>query len=988
MNLDFLEKVPYLCERWSEHVKNDPQRIVLVDGVRTGGISREMMDQRSAQVYAWLKQKGIGREDFVLICLPRGIMPIIAMLGVWKAGAAFTVVEDNYAPDRIEYIKKDCGCKAVIDMKTWEEICSEEPLSGYEKAEPHDAAFAVYTSGTTGFPKGVLHEYGNIKLNQITGGNPDGVRRITEDSRFALIAPLNFIASIKMALSVIYNGFALYIVPYDIVKNPIKLKKFYRGNRITDTFLSPSMIRVIGELGPYLKHIFTGSEPANGIYIDGIDILNTYSMSEGAFNVAKFIIDRPYEVTPVGKPTYDGIKLRLLEDNGQDVLEGEVGELCFENPFMRGYINLPEQTAEALKDGLYHTGDLARRLSDGNIVLLGRKNDMIKINGNRIEPAEIEAMAKRVTGLDWCAVKGFEEPNQSYLCLYYTDDLPMSEEELKAELEKSLPYYMIPAYYIRIEHVPLLPNGKLNRRALPKPQREMYESEYAAPQNEVEKRLCDAFAKVLQLERVGRNDDFYQLGGDSLRSMQVLVEADLDDFSAMDIFKGCTAAKIAEIYLNRMKENDSRTPEEIEAEARRHPQPLMGTQLAMFDWQLSTPKDTMLSVMQLFKLEDVSRTEWLCDVVNKTIRNHPVCSTVYEFNEDCDLQQRYAPELCPVVEIEHVTEEEFEKLRPGLVKMTALLQKPLFTARIFQTEKCSYLFIEIHHSLIDGTGMQVFLANMLRIGLGEEPELDTFYSYLAEKADFRQTDEYWKEMDYFERVYGDVEWSNTLEPDQDSGANLAGMIVWPFGITIEQLEQFEKKTGFSRSNLFDVIVALALGKYNKKTDVLLEWAFHYRVDEQKRSAAGLVVQALPLGLRLQELHSFSDICDTIRRQMADGIANCRCEWLAQRTNVFVDDSALCVYETASIANGGALSKLGLSPVQRFSDMVGGQSAPSRRLTAVVVEGPDGAHPMFQYSKKYYSEERIREFTDVVIEIAKKLLEAENPLELSVAELLE
>ena len=791
-----------------------------------------------------------------------------------------------------------------------------------------------------------------------------------------------------MALSVIYNGFTLYIVPYDIVKNPVMLKKYYRSNRITDTFLSPSMIRVIGELGPYLKHIFTGSEPANGIYIDGIDIINTYSMSEGAFNVAKFIIDRPYEVTPVGKPTYDGIELRLLDDNGRDVPDGEMGELCFENPFMRGYIHLPEQTAEAIRDGLYHTGDLARRLADGNIVLLGRKNDMIKINGNRIEPAEIEATTQRVTGLEWCAVKGFEEPNQSYLCLYYSGELPMSEEALRAELEKSLPYYMIPSYYIRIENVPLLPNGKLNRRALPEPQRELYETEYAAPENDIEKRICDAFAKVLKRGRVGRNDDFYRLGGDSLASMQVLVEADLENFSAMDIFQGRTAAKIAELYLARMREKTLRTPEETEADARRHPQPLTGTQLAMFDWQLSAPKEIMLNITQLYTLENVSRTEWLCDVLNRTIRVHPVCSTIYEFNEDCDIQQRYAPELCPVVEVEHITEEEFGKLRPNLINNTALLKKPLFTARVFQTEKRSYLFIDIHHSLIDGTGIQVFLANMARIGLGEEPKPDTFYGYLAEKASFRQTDEYAKETEYFERVYGEVDWSNTLEPDRNSGANLAAISVLPFGLTVEQLEQFEKKTGFSRSNLFNVIVAFAISKCNKKKDILLEWAFHYRVDEQKRAAAGLLVHALPLGLRFHELRSFADICDTVRQQMADGIANCRCELLARNTNIFVNDSALCVYETASITNGGALAKLGLVPAQQFSELVDKHSAPSRRLTAIVVENPDGAHPMLQYSTKYYSEERIKEFADALIEVAQKLINAEDPLKLTVAELLE
>ena len=186
------------------------------------------------------------------------------------------------------------------------------------------------------------------------------------------------------------------------------------------------------------------------------------------------------------------------------------------NEYVRGYMNLPEETGKAFVNGIYHSGDLAKKLPDVNLVLLGRSNDMIKINGNRIEPAEIEAAVKNALGIDWVAAKDFENGSQSYLCAYYTADVEIDAEKLRAELLKKLPYYMIPSYYIHIDAIPLKPNGKLDRKALPEPEYQDLSAQYAEPTNDTEKALCNAFAKVLKLEKVGIHDDFYEMGGDSL----------------------------------------------------------------------------------------------------------------------------------------------------------------------------------------------------------------------------------------------------------------------------------------------------------------------------------------------------------------------------------------------------------------------------------------------------------------------------------------
>ena len=152
-----MESILSLLERYTAE---NPSAAILFDDAHAKGVTYAQFDEMTGRVYAYLKQHGVGRETFVLINLPRGILPIAAMIGVWKAGAAWALVEDTYAPERIAYIREDCWCVAELNASVWDEVMNTEPQKGYVEADPHDAAYAIYTSGTTGNPKGVLHEYG------------------------------------------------------------------------------------------------------------------------------------------------------------------------------------------------------------------------------------------------------------------------------------------------------------------------------------------------------------------------------------------------------------------------------------------------------------------------------------------------------------------------------------------------------------------------------------------------------------------------------------------------------------------------------------------------------------------------------------------------------------------------------------------------------------------------------------------------------------
>jgi len=229
---------------------------VLYDEAHSKGITYSQLDDMTARIYGWLKAGGIGKEDFVFIDLPRGVLPIAAMLGVWRAGAAFVLVEDNYAFERKEYIRRDCGCKISITTANWDAIMQKQPLEGYAQTNEHDAAYAIYTSGTSGKPKGVLHEYGSLRMSidsiKLNGEIPFG-----SDDRIAVLVPLNFVASVIMELSALNTkGGKIFVVSYATLKDPILLRNFFIEKRISVTFLTPSYVRALGgNTGPFLKNV-------------------------------------------------------------------------------------------------------------------------------------------------------------------------------------------------------------------------------------------------------------------------------------------------------------------------------------------------------------------------------------------------------------------------------------------------------------------------------------------------------------------------------------------------------------------------------------------------------------------------------------------------------------------------------------------------------------------------------------------------------------
>ena len=972
----------FIIETLKRYTAEKPDEVILFDDAHAKGITYARLDEMSGRIYAYLKHMGIGREDFVLLNLPRGVMPVIAMVGVWKAGAAWALVEDTYAPERINYIRKDCGCRFELNAGNWAEVMHTQPLDGYETPDEHDAAYAIYTSGTTGNPKGVLHEYGN--LNQaIESIRIDGEIPFDEHDRLALLAPMNFVASVIVILAAL-NVFCgkTYIVSYATIKNPAALGKFFLMKRITITFLTPSYVRMLGEkTGPFLRMLFVGSEPANNIYSKKTDLINIYACSESGFAVGVFKIDQAYETCPIGRPAI-GIRILLLNEDGEEVADDGIGELCFENPYVRGYLNLPEETEKAFVNGIYHTGDLARKNPNGDYVLLGRSNEMIKINGNRIEPAEIEAAVKSVLGIDWAAARGFEEGGKSFLCAYYTADIDVDTESLRGEMMKRLPYYMIPAYYIHIDKVPLKANGKLDRKALPKPDISDFRSDYAAPETETQKALCAAMEKVLKLEQVGLHDDFYELGGDSLASIQMITESGLPGLAAGQIFRGRTPEKIAELYEEALKKSSRADPDAENAEALKAAHSLTREQLYMFDYQLYTPASTMYNLFTVMKLDkEVFEPEKLAAALEHAIRNHPALLTMFGYNDDGELVQSYRPDLMQPVCVEKMSEFEFRFVKDTLVYPFKLIGGRMHRCRVIETEKAVYVFFDVHHSLFDGTSLKVFMSSIGKAFMDLPLDPDYYYLMLREREEAVRTPFYEESRRYFEERYDNIEWSGYPKTDFESRENEMGELITPLGISQTVLTEAERSFRISRNEFFITVAAIAIALYNKVDDIKISWIYNGREDLQMMSTVGLLFRDLPVGVRLKDEMTLRDLFADVHDQVQKGIEHSCYPYVDLHNQVARGESAYLLYQQ-DIRDMDSMGGFDVETV----DVRQNQAASQTILDMEILDGEEGLQLMIDYAASRYRDTSIETFRDIYVRVAHALAESQGQEDVTIGSL--
>lgn len=552
---------------------------------------------RKANQLAWkLTEKGIKKGDFVVILMERSFETIAAILAVMKSGAAYIPIDPGYPEDRISYLLNDSKSTAILVQKnlvqkipgdcnqTIIEIEPDLDLSGFPQENlkiansPDDLAYIIYTSGSTGNPKGAMITHKGL-TNYITWANKVYVQG--ERVNFPLYSSLSFDLTVTSIFTPLISGNKIVI--YKEESPETLVKRVFRENKVHIVKLTPSHLNFVKDIdnsNSSIRRLIVGGEDlktelAKTVYLSfkgNVEIFNEYGPTETVVGcmIYKYNYQKDTAVSvPIGVPA-DNVRIYILDKHLNPVPIGIPGEIYIGGDGVaKGYLNNPELTSQKFIDDpfvpgekLYRTGDLARWYPKGDIEFLGRTDYQIKIKGYRIELGEIESHLMNHKYINEAVVLDRKDKNgRTYLCAYvvFNKGKKLSVVEIRAYLSKKLPNYMIPSRFLELEKIPLTPNGKIDRRAL-LGQGKVVDTgvKYIEPRNEVEKKLAEVWSEVLGIERIGLNDNFFDLGGDSLSILQVqtaLLPYNWD-LKTQDFYKYPTISELSDKIRGIVKEDN------------------------------------------------------------------------------------------------------------------------------------------------------------------------------------------------------------------------------------------------------------------------------------------------------------------------------------------------------------------------------------------------------------------------------------------------
>ncbi len=587
-----INRVEYPRERcihelFEEHVARAPEAPALIFEGRQ--LSYLELNHRANRLAWQLRKAGVGPETLVAICAERSPEMVMGLLAILKAGGAYVALDPNYPQERLAFMLQDTQAPVLLtqrhlvsklpphqatniylddlDTQTDDELATQENLRSGVTAD--NLANVIYTSGSTGKPKGTLLPHrGVVRLVTSTSkGN------ITSNDVFFQYSPISFDASTWEIWVPLLNGAKLVIMSPG-TPSLEELGRDIWQHKVSILFLTTGLFRMmVDERMEDLKlvrELWTGGDVLPVAHaqkvlkaLPGCRLVNAYGPTENStMTTIHPVSESDVNSIPIGKPI-DNVEVYLLDHHLQPVPVGVPGELHIGGDGLaRGYLRQPELTAEKFIHDpfstdagakLYKTGDLCRYLTNGSIEFLGRVDQQVKIRGFRIELEEIETALGQHPAVRQAVVVAREDAHgEKMLAGYYVPHLPIDcpPEELRAHLKARLPEYMVPSAFVMLDRLPLSPNGKVDRKALPAP--EQYRAElaanYVAPRTPMEKLLAEIWASILRLERVGVNDNFFDLGGHSLLIVQLharLCEALRTSLPIVKLFQYPTISSLA-----------------------------------------------------------------------------------------------------------------------------------------------------------------------------------------------------------------------------------------------------------------------------------------------------------------------------------------------------------------------------------------------------------------------------------------------------------
>lgn len=785
-----------VVRRLEEMVRAYPERIAV--SFKDKELTYEAFNKKANQIAHYFRKQGIGRNDFVVLLCERCLELLPAIYGILKCGAAYVPLDPKQPAMRLMEIITDCkpkavitgmmGCPVIVDCPVIsvddlvlkaEDTKNPEPVN-----ERDDLCYMIYTSGTTGKPKGVM----------ITHGNLENFLRIDGSNQFQQ-AIVQTCDSVYMTNSIIFDITVQEIqLPLSYGKTVILSEKELMEftNETKEQLLrygKPGLIMTPSKLLAYMENkAFLEVLPHTAVIMAGAErfapklfeklrmftkaaIFNGYGPTETTCGISYYLCEEPKENMPIGT---------VLEGNHAYIMTNGMpnpvlvpGELCITGENVaKGYFGDEEKTKEKFRknplgDGvMYHTGDLARFLLDGTLEYLGRMDQQVKIRGFRIETAEIERRICNISGIVSAAVLVKEaKSGEPVLCAYYCAEKETSPDVVEEELQKTLPEYMIPARLMQLDRLPMGKTGKLDTKALPEITEGRKEN-YVAPESETKKIICQVVSEVLQIEKAGLRDSFYQLGGDSIKAIRIVSKLREHGYTVL-LAEFLKAADLETLARKAVKTEGNEDQETVTGVV-----PLTPIQKEFFRWNLKEPNH--FNQAMLLKMEGGYEEACFKVAIEALVNHHDMLRAVYAKEEQCVL---------PVDEAEMYQLEQFvlsgsqdykkqiEEDTKRIQRSISLEEGPLLHVGVWQLESRVYILLVIHHLVVDHVSWQILLEDLEtaynQAARGETITLPkktaSFKQWAKDLQEYSKSSQLKKEETYWNGIYEESRKQSGLE---------------------------------------------------------------------------------------------------------------------------------------------------------------------------------------------------------------------------------
>ena len=848
--------------RLLDSLKTNEDKIAVVDQNGQRQTTYKELFTMACRVTGFLQEKNYPPHSFIGISLPASMEYVAAEIGIWLAGHAIVPMGDKYPKDRIDYIMHHCESPLLINDEVIQAMMKAEPTEHYVLPDEEDINALFYTSGSTGFPKAVMANFASYRIS------PTDESIIDEENItvMGITAPMFFVVSKQLYAIIVKGGIANFI-PTEIIKDIRMFEVYLAKHQIEFVFMPPSLLAHFHNKSTHLKVVMAAAERLSGISSSNYKIYNHYGQTETGGTFFSFFVDKEYENTPIGKPDAD-VEYCILDTEGKPVKSGEEGELCVRGPFTSGYYKEPELTEELFRGGWLHTGDIVSQLPDGNVMYVNRKDWMVKINGQRVEPGEVEAVMKTINGVNNAVVKGFTTKDRQFLCAYYIANENVSEDTIREYLRSKLPAYMVPAYFVKMDSFPLLPSGKTDRRSLLSPldkTEDIVRPPYLGPTNNVERQLCEAFKNTLKVNSIGIDDDFFELGGDSIRIMEVQTLCPDLALSSQMIYANRTPKKIAEACTNTDRISF----------AQQNDYPLSQTQLGIYIECMSRQGEVAYNNGMLFQIKptiDINRLSKACEVV---VEAHPFIKAQLFIDSQGNPRLLRNDAENYHQSVESLSQQEFDKLKAELIRPFDLLKDRLFRIRILNTPEASYLFIDFHHIIFDGISFNIFLQD-LKDAYGQLPvkkEEFSGYEVTIEEESLRKTGAYTSAKKWYKEQFEDLKITSLPVPEKQEPQITYGQEHLELTVDYNQLQEACSYLDVTPNVLTTTVFGYLLGVNTHAQESLFATIFSGRQDLKTQRTMAMQVKTLPVYTNWNQNTTVRELLQTTKQQLIGSMSN-------------------------------------------------------------------------------------------------------------------